>query len=123
VEFILRKNFISTIIMLPMPLLMFFFFSIMCVWPSIVDSHVNHDLEIQHLEKVVSRGVNKAIMEHLMKFYKENVLGYMLLAYDGCKSLCIVGPLPFPSKEFQISLLREDGNSNTQRFLNQTPQK
>jgi hypothetical protein len=99
-----------------------FFFSIMCVWLGSVDSVVNRDLEI-HLEKVVSRGVNKAIMEHLVKLYREIVLGYMLLAYDGCKSLCTIGPLPFPSKEFQINLLGEDDDNNTQRFLNQIPQK
>ncbi len=109
--------------MLPMPLLMFFLFSIICVWPSTADSHVNRDLKIQHLEKVVSRGVNKTIMEHLVKFYRENALGYRLFAYDGHKSLCTIGLLPFPSKEFQISLLREDDSSNTQRFLNQIPQK
>jgi len=84
---------------------MSFFFSIMYVWLGSVDSHANHDFEIQHLEKIVSWGVNKAIMEHFVKFYKETVLGYMLPTYDGRKSLCIVGPLPFSSKEFQINLL------------------
>jgi eukaryotic translation initiation factor 2C len=111
--------------MLPLPLLMFFFFFfflVVCRLSS-VDSLVNYDLEIQHLEKVVSQGVNKVIMEHLMKLYQEIVLGYKLLAYDGCKSLCIVGLLPFPSKEFQISLLREDDGINTQRFLNPILQK
>jgi hypothetical protein len=54
-----------------------------------------------------------------MKLYREIVLGYTLLTYDGRKSLCIVGPLPFPSKEFQINLFGEDDNNNTQRFLNQ----
>ncbi len=108
--------------MLSMPLLMLFFFSIVCVWLGSVGSHANHDFEI-HLEKVVFQGVNKATMEHLMKFYKETMLGYMLPIYDGCKSLCIVGPLPFPSKEFQINLLGEDDDNNTQRFLNQIPHK
>jgi hypothetical protein len=101
----------------------FLFFSIVCVWLGIVNNLLNHELKIQHLEKVVSQGVNKAVMEHLMKFYREIVLGYILFAYDGHKSLCIVGPLPFPSKEFQRNLLGEDDNSNTQRFLNQIPHK
>jgi eukaryotic translation initiation factor 2C len=57
-------------------------------------------------------------MEHFVKFYKETVLGYMLPTYDGCKSLCTVGLLPFPSKEFQINLLGEDDSNNIQRFLN-----
>jgi eukaryotic translation initiation factor 2C len=80
---------------------------------------VNYDLEIQHLKNVVFQGVNKDVMEHLVKFYRNIALGYRLHAYDGRKSLCVVGPLPFPSKEFQISLLGEDDNINTQRFLNQ----
>jgi eukaryotic translation initiation factor 2C len=58
-------------------------------------------------------------MEHLVKLYRNIVLGYRLPAYDGRKSLCVVGPLPFPSKEFQMGLLGEDDNINTQRFLNQ----
>jgi eukaryotic translation initiation factor 2C len=74
-------------------------------------------------EKVVFRGVNKVVMEHLVKLYRESTLGYRLLAYDGRKSLCTIGPLPFPSKEFQISLLGEDDDINTQRFFNQIPQK
>jgi hypothetical protein len=102
---------------------MFFFFTIVCVCLGKVNSHVNRDLDIQHLEKVVFQGVNKGIMEHLVMFYREIVLGYRLPAYDGHKSLCIVGPLPFPSKEFQISLLGEDDDNNTQRFLNQIPHK
>jgi eukaryotic translation initiation factor 2C len=106
--------------MLPMPLPMFFFFFlIVCVWLGTANNLVNYDLKIQHLEKVVSQGVNKAVMEHLVKFYKEIVLGYRLPTYDGRKSLCTIGLLPFPSKEFQISLLGEDDSINTQRFLNQ----
>jgi eukaryotic translation initiation factor 2C len=62
-------------------------------------------------------------MEHLVKFYKEIALGYMLLIYDGRKSFCTSGPLPFPSKKFQISLLAENDGNNAQKFLNQIPQK
>ncbi len=85
----------------------------MCAWLGSVDSLVNYDLEIQHLEKVVSQGVNKTIMEHLVKLYRDITLGYRLLAYYGHKSLCTIGPFLFPSKEFQISLLGEDDNINT----------
>jgi len=60
--------------MLPMLLLMFFFL-VVCAWLNSADSHVNYDFTIQHLEKVVSRGVNKTIMEHLMKLYREIALG------------------------------------------------
>ncbi len=49
---------------------------------------MNYDLEI-HLKKVVSQGVNKDVMEHLVKFYRDIALGYKLLAYDGHKKpLC-----------------------------------
>jgi hypothetical protein len=119
----MRNNFISTTMLLMLLLMFFFFFLVVCVWLHSVDSLVNCDLEIQHFKKVVFGGVNKIIMEHLMKLYKEIVLGYILPVYDGCKNLCTVGPLPFPSKEFQINLLGENDNNNTQRFLNQTPHK
>jgi hypothetical protein len=119
VELILRKNFISTTI-LSMSLLMFFI-SIVCVWLGSVDSLVNHDIAIQHFEKVVSEGVNKVVMEHLVKLYRKIELSYLLLVYDGHKNLCTIGPLPFPSKEFQISLIGEDDDINTQRILNQIP--
>jgi len=83
--------------MLLMPLLMFFlFFSVMCVWLHNVDSLMNCDFEIQHFEKVVFGGVNKTIMEHLMKLYREIVLGYILHVYDGRKNLYTVGPLTIP---------------------------
>jgi len=98
-----------------------FFFLVVCAWLSSDDKHVNYDLEIQHLEKVVFQSVNKTIMEDLMKLYREIALGWKLPTYDGRKNLCTIGPLPFPSKEFQISLLGEDDGSNTQRFLNQIP--
>jgi len=89
----------------------FFFFLVVCAWLGSVDSLVNHDIKIQHFEKVVFQGVNKVVMEHLVKLYRKTTLGYMILAYDGCKSLYIIRPLPFPSKEFQISLLGEDDAS------------
>jgi hypothetical protein len=73
--------------------------------------------------EVTSRGVNRAVMEQLVKLYRETALGHRLPAYDGRKSLYTAGPLPFSSKEFQISLLEEDDGSSTQRFLNQIPQR
>jgi hypothetical protein len=110
-ELILKRNFISTTL-LPMWLpTFFFFFIVVCAWLGSVDSLVNHDIKIQHFEKVVFQGVNKVVMEHLVKLYRKTTLGYMLLAYDGRKSLYIIRPLPFPSKEFQISLLGEDDAS------------
>ncbi|CAA0842770.1 Unknown protein [Striga hermonthica] len=50
----------------------------------------------------------EAVMEQLVKLYKESHLGKRLPVYDGIKSLYAVGPLPFVSKEFRITLLDED---------------
>jgi hypothetical protein len=66
--------------------------------------------------EVTSRGVNRAVMENLVKHYRETALGKRLPAYDGRKSLYTAGPLPFQSKEFQINLLDEDDGSNTPRL-------
>jgi hypothetical protein len=55
-------------------------------------------------------------MEQLVKLYRETALGHRLPAYDGRKSLYTAGPLPFQSKEFQISLLEEDDGNNSKRF-------
>jgi hypothetical protein len=46
---------------------------VVCAWLGNVDSLVNRDLQIHHFEKIVSRGVNKIVMEHLAKIYKVHV--------------------------------------------------
>jgi hypothetical protein len=69
----MRKNFISTTMLLMSLLMFLFFFLVMCVWLGSVDSLVNCDLQIHHFEKVVSRGVNKIVMEHLVKTYRDHV--------------------------------------------------
>lgn len=56
-------------------------------------------------------------MEQLVKLYRESHLGKRLPAYDGRKSLYTAGPLPFPSKEFKITLIDEDDGSGGQRFF------
>lgn len=66
---------------------------------------------------MTSRGVNRAVMEQLVKLYKETHLGKRLPAYDGRKSLYTAGPLPFLSKEFKIPLIDEDDGSGGQRFI------
>ncbi|GFP91688.1 protein argonaute 1 [Phtheirospermum japonicum] len=58
--------------------------------------------------EVASRGVNRAVMEQLVKLYRESHLGKSLPAYDGRKSLYTAGPLPFVSKEFRITLIDEE---------------
>lgn len=50
-----------------------------------------------------------------MNQHRAAYLGGRLPAYDGRKSLYTAGPLPFASKEFQITLLDDDGGSGTQR--------
>lgn len=66
---------------------------------------------------MTSRGVNRAVMEQLVKLYKESHLGKRLPAYDGRKSLYTAGPLPFVSKEFKITLVDEDDGSGSTRFI------
>lgn len=67
------------------------------------------------IPEVTSRGVNRAVMEQLVKLHRESYLGGRLPAYDGRKSLYTAGPLPFTSREFQILLVDEDDGSGTER--------
>lgn len=70
-----------------------------------------HQYDVSINPEVASRGVNRAVMEQLVRLYKESHLGKRLPAYDGRKSLYTAGPLPFVSKEFRITLIdEEDGN-------------
>ncbi|RWV91463.1 hypothetical protein BHE74_00010762 [Ensete ventricosum] len=65
--------------------------------------------------EVTSRVVNRAVMEQLVKHHRESCLGGRLPAYDGRKSLYTAGPLPFTSREFQITLVDEDDGSGMER--------
>ena len=56
-------------------------------------------------------------MKQLVKLYRESHLGKRLPAYDGRKSLYTAGPLPFVSKEFQITLIDDDDGSGMQRLM------
>ena len=70
------------------------------------------------MPEVTSRGVNWAVMEQLVKLYRESHLGKRLPAYDGRKSLYTAGPLPFVSKEFKITLIDDDDDgAGMQRLL------
>lgn len=71
--------------------------------------------------EVTSRGVNRAVMEQLVKLYRESHLGRRLPAYDGRKSLYTAGPLPFASKEFKITLIDEEDGPGGARFLSPHP--
>ncbi|KAJ0047839.1 hypothetical protein Pint_16822 [Pistacia integerrima] len=74
-----------------------------------------HQYDVTITPEVTSRGVNRAVMEQLVKLYRESHLGKRLPAYDGRKSLYTAGPLPFISKEFRITLLDEDDGQGGQR--------
>jgi eukaryotic translation initiation factor 2C len=67
--------------------------------------------------EVTSRGVNRAVMEQLVRLYRDSHLGKRLPAYDGRKSLYTAGPLPFISKDFRITLVDEDDGSGGQRSV------
>ncbi|XP_050220335.1 protein argonaute 1 [Mercurialis annua] len=74
-----------------------------------------HQYDVTITPEIASRGVNRAVMEQLVKLYRESHLGKRLPAYDGRKSLYTAGPLPFLSKEFKITLIDEDDGSGGQR--------
>ncbi|KAG1361119.1 hypothetical protein COCNU_09G005820 [Cocos nucifera] len=74
-----------------------------------------HQYDVSIKPEVISRGVNRAVMEQLVRLYRQSYLGGRLPAYDGRKSLYTAGPLPFTSREFQITLIDEDDGSGTER--------
>ncbi|XP_073136369.1 protein argonaute 1B-like [Henckelia pumila] len=75
-----------------------------------------HQYDVSITPEVTSRGVNRAVMEQLVKLYQESHLGRRLPAYDGRKSLYTAGPLPFVSREFRINLIdEEDGPGGPRR--------
>ncbi|WJX71836.1 argonaute 1 [Trifolium repens] len=74
-----------------------------------------HQYDVTITPEVPSRGVNRAVMEQLVRLYRDSHLGKRLPAYDGRKSLYTAGPLPFISKDFRITLVDEDDGSGGQR--------
>ncbi|KAG9145398.1 hypothetical protein Leryth_008322 [Lithospermum erythrorhizon] len=75
-----------------------------------------HHYDVSITPEVSSRGVNRAVMEQLVRLYRESYLGRRLPVYDGRKSLYTAGPLPFVSKEFKIILVDdEDGPGGAKR--------
>ncbi|KVI07875.1 Argonaute/Dicer protein, PAZ [Cynara cardunculus var. scolymus] len=74
-----------------------------------------HQYDVTITPEVTSRGVNRAVMEQLVKLYRDSHLGKRLPAYDGRKSLYTAGPLPFVSKEFKIILVDEDDGTGGAR--------
>ncbi|KAH7653568.1 eukaryotic translation initiation factor 2C protein [Dioscorea alata] len=75
-----------------------------------------HQYDVTITPEITSRVVNRAVMEQLVKLYRESHLGGRLPAYDGRKSLYTAGPLPFTSRTFEITLYdEEDGAASGQR--------
>ncbi|XP_042505573.1 protein argonaute 1-like [Macadamia integrifolia] len=74
-----------------------------------------HQYDVSITPEVTSRGVNRAVMEQLVRLYRESHLGRRLPAYDGRKSLYTAGPLPFTSREFSITLVDEDDGTGAPR--------
>lgn len=66
--------------------------------------------------EVSLRGVNRAVMDQLVKLYRDSHLGRRLPAYDGRKSLYTAGPLPFTSKDFVITLVDEEDGQGGPRY-------
>ncbi|KAH8492011.1 hypothetical protein H0E87_021560 [Populus deltoides] len=74
-----------------------------------------HQYDVTITPEVTSRGVNRAVMEQLVKLYRESHLGKRLPAYDGRKSLYTAGALPFQVKDFKITLIDDDDGSGGPR--------
>lgn len=74
-----------------------------------------HQYDVTITPEVTSRGVNRAVMDQLVRLYRESHLGRRLPAYDGRKSLYTAGALPFTTKEFRITLVDEDDGAGGQR--------
>ncbi|RZC70185.1 hypothetical protein C5167_033383 [Papaver somniferum] len=74
-----------------------------------------HQYDVSITPEGTSRGVNRAVMEQLVKLYRESHLGRRLPAYDGRKSLYTAGPLPFSNKDFSITLIDEDDGTGAAR--------
>ena len=60
--------------------------------------------------------MNRAVMERLVKLYRESHLGGRLPAYDGRKSLYTAGAFPFTAKDFTIVLDDEEDGTGVPRF-------
>ncbi|KAM0897314.1 hypothetical protein ACQ4PT_022671 [Festuca glaucescens] len=74
-----------------------------------------HQYDVSITPEVTSRIVSRAVIKELVNLHRASYLGGRLPAYDGRKSLYTAGPLPFTSKEFQITLLDDDDGSGSQR--------
>ncbi|PKA66209.1 Protein argonaute 1A [Apostasia shenzhenica] len=74
-----------------------------------------HQYDVTITPEVTSRGVNRAVMEELVRLFRESHLGGRLPAYDGRKSLYTAGPFPFTAKEFQVTLVDEDDGTGSER--------
>ncbi|KAK1311053.1 Protein argonaute 10 [Acorus calamus] len=72
-----------------------------------------HQYDVTITPEVESRSLNRAIMEELVKMYKESDMGARLPAYDGRKILYTAGVLPFTSKEFNIKLVNQEDSMNS----------
>ncbi|VAI63851.1 unnamed protein product [Triticum turgidum subsp. durum] len=72
-----------------------------------------HHYDVSITPEVTSRVVNRAVINELVNLHRAAYLGGRLPAYDGRKSLYTAGPLPFASKEFQITLLDDDNGSGS----------
>ncbi|KAI3725323.1 hypothetical protein L1987_65107 [Smallanthus sonchifolius] len=70
-----------------------------------------HQYDVTITPEVTSRGVNRAVIQQLVKLYRDSHLGKRLPAYDGRKNLYTAGPFPFVSREFKITLRDEEDGS------------
>ena len=80
------------------------------------------DLQVSISPEIISKKVNRDIINELINLYRASHLGNRLAAYDGRKSIYTAGALPFSSKEFVIKLPDTDdqaGSSSTSKTKRQ----
>ncbi|PKU82020.1 protein argonaute 1C-like [Dendrobium catenatum] len=74
-----------------------------------------HHYDVSIKPEVTSRSINRAVIEELVRVFKDSDLDGRLPAYDGKKSLYTAGALPFTSNKFRVTLVDEDDGAGTER--------
>lgn len=73
-----------------------------------------HHYDVTITPEIPSKKLSRRIIGQLVSDFKQSHLGNRILAYDGRKSAYTAGPLPFKSKEFEVTL-PDDANARKKR--------
>lgn len=72
-----------------------------------------HHYDVSISPEIASKKVSRDVMNQLVKMHQATMLGNLIPAYDGRKSLFTAGPLPFTSKVFVVNLVDGNGGSSS----------